>query len=238
MKFKNEMTCTAFRRALSGTQLCVRTRRGRAHTYVQPDPANPDSPQQQAVREGLGSLANAWNSLTPERKEEWRAAARRLVLDFPDCAGALNCYSLFTQCAVNCTILGEALPEAAPGYRRPGALTGIELLPTDDAARYTFRLEHGIRPGSCRRYRVITSVTPATPKLTHRPDASRLRLINGYCPASGSRLPASGGIILFTDAGITVAPGSRFGVSMRIVHLPEGLASEELFVDLERKGEG
>lgn len=262
MKFRNEITCMALRRALASTPLCVRKRRGRAHIYIQPDPANPDTERQQTARQGLADIAGAWNSLAPERQEEWKAAAARLVCEFPNCGGVLSCYNLYTQCAVNCAILGEQPPGKAPGCRRPDPLTSIELLPAgklpgglpcgmpedvledmpdrmpddlpDDPASYTFRLRHAVRPGACGLYRVITSLTPATPKLTYRPDRSRLQLIHGYSAASGPQLPESGGTVQFTGAAVAIARGRRFGVSMRIVRLPEGLASEGLFIDLKR----
>lgn len=234
VKADSKVCCTHIRRGLAGADLCVRERNNRVHLYVQPVPANPDTTDQRAARQGVRELAALWNSMPAESRDEWKAAARRLTPDFPQACGGLNGYTFFTQCAMNCAILGLERPQQPPRLARPAPPQDIELLPSDNPANYAFRVWHKVGIDRCRWYRVLTYLTPATAWLSRRPALSSRCLIHGYSAASAPQLPPSSQIIELTGAKIAVPAGSRFGVWMRVVHLPSGLASEEAFLDTIR----
>ena len=86
--------------------------------------------------------------------------------------------------------------------------------------------------------RVLVYLTPGTLRGSRRPRECDRVLICGHGAESAPPLPESGGTVVFTGARHAVEPGKRFGVWIRVVHLPSGVASEELYLDLTRTSDG
>jgi hypothetical protein len=224
----------AARRVLGAGTTSVRKCRDTCQLYTQVRAANPNTSEQQAIRDAGKLIAATWRALTPEHHEQWKAAARKLTPEFGRSLGQLTGYMLFCHCARNCLNVGAPLPESLPGLlclRGPGE---VVLLPAGDPSAFHFTIKHDIDAAACASYRVLTQMTPPTARSCRAPEARNGRLICGFGPASAPPLPRSGQTLEFTGARYAVAPGQRFGVWMRMVHLPDGLSSEDVFLDLVR----
>jgi hypothetical protein len=238
MKIPRKTCLTALRRTLGPDGSCVRRHGDGVCLYDHPVPVDPLTPDQRAVRHAVKTCAVAWRAFAPAQREQWDTAAHRLRPAFPRQGGLLGGYQLFLHCGLNCLVAGEALPERPPVRRRPAVPQRVELLPETDAGRLRFVIRHDVPDAECKLYRVLVQATPATVRNSRAPETRTRRLICDYGPASAPPLPPSGQTLEFTAPRFPVPPARRFGVWLRIIHLPDGLDSGDVFLDLVRPGGG
>lgn len=232
MRFRPEICLTSMRRVLSGSGLAVRRHNEVICLFNKTIPANPNSEQQIATRAMMCGIGKAWRALDPEKQDRWKAAAILAAPDFPHARGRMNGYTLFSNCAANRLLAGEAAPEYPVLGRPPGVTTAV-LQPTAEPRGFAFVITHSI--GEYRSmYRVAVRLTPGTASAARAPNPCDARLVMGYGPQSAPPLPESGGLLEFAQARIAVQAGQRFGVWMRLIRIVDGRDSEELFLDLRR----
>ena len=235
MKVTLDTCFTTARRSLGKGGLSVRKQGGEVLLYEQPPPVQPNTPDQRAVSSAMAACGALWRALAPEQQAGWTSSARRIAAGFRYSHGGLTGYCLFIHCAHNCLLLGAAVPGRPPALPRPPIPRRVELQPAADPRTFGFGIYHQIAAGSCGAHRVVVSLTPATRRNCRAPETRNRRRINGAGSASVLVLPPSGGTITFAGSRFAIEPGRRFGVWVKIVRLPDGLASEELYVDAERK---
>lgn len=232
---KIELYPTAYhaRRARRGCGTVIRCRQGVFDCYPKPDLPPSNTSEQLAVRAVGKATAEAWRALSPEQKAAWAGLGRKSEPIFPRrSVEPLTGYRLFQSCARYRQILGLAIHADPQGFAPPESVTGIELLPSADPRAFRFKVFHTAKaPGP---YRLIVSLSPATGSRGRRADRHNGRHIKGFGPDSTAPLPASGGVVEFSEARFTIRPGERFGLWVRIVHEQTGSAGPEFFVDLER----
>lgn len=236
MQVKIPECLTSVRRVGSRERLCARRAEPGIQMYCQPVSPNPNSAQQQLVRASMKASAEIWRAMTSHDHDAWAEAAARLALQFRLARAFFSGYMLFSHCARNRQLLGLDVPQSPPALTRPPAITSIILMPDEDPRSFAFRIGHHITKQWCANCRLLVHLTAPGASPVRRPDIRQRRLICGFGPASAVDLLRSGQIVRFPQAQIAVPAGNRFGLWFRVIHVPDGIASEEVFFDVVRPG--
>lgn len=234
MRFKTKTCLTGVRRVLGKDGIHARTGESGTMLYEQCQAADPATPAQTACRYAMSTCAAAWRALTPNQKASWSDAAQRNAAWYGDSQGYLNGYELFMHAALNRVQMGLAAPKKPLSQLRPAPLENAVLQPAGNPRLFAFLVTHRIAAKKCWEYCVRAMLTPPTTGPGRAPDAQNRRLICMDSTDSAQGLVSSGGILVYPPSQIAVPAGSRFGVWLRVVRVDDGLASEDLFLDLMR----
>lgn len=190
-----------------------------------PSPRDP-SPDQQRTQEFTTLTSRKWNDLTIVQQDSWQVYAqnhfqrsrtrRRVKPSGRNTFSRINFFRLLLQQPL--TLTAPLMPPP-PDRIRIEPLSG---LPADTIAfRVTYRLPD---PSG---YRLLVRVANATVSSARKVQMRDFRYVNGISPASAQPLPQTGEPITFTSPRLSLSPGSRYGIEVRLINA-DGIAGESI----------
>ncbi len=222
------------KRWFRNSDFAVRNWYGKTVGMAKASPADQRTPSQLAARGSMKEAGLAWRDLPEETRAQWNDYARRFgnVISaqlYNDVTG----WGVFLPAWRNRALLVETPPVAPLDHAPPTPVVAVEEVFTGVETTCSFRVTHGVGPEG---HVLLVRMTPETATRARQPYARTARMIRGHGPESMVPLPASGGVVTFTNACFAIRPGRRYGIAMRIVRVEDGVHSREFFADLYRDG--
>jgi hypothetical protein len=199
--------------------------RGQALIRSFTPPAQPDTPDQQAIRTAFSVVTKQWKLLSQANRDGWHAwAAANPITNRLTNQVTRNGISAYTQLATLQYIRTGTLLSLAPVLSRPAPITGANSFMID-GTDITVILEHSHT--TLTGLYVLTRVSPPTAFESQYPNASEYRLVRGVDSLSFTPLLASGSSYTISDPKYLPADTNFAGLETSIVNT-EGYESVTL----------
>lgn len=176
-------------------------------------PANPNTPNQQAVRSTFGGVSSAWSGLNQEQRETWIEKAN--LFPYVDSLGQTQTYTgrqLFAKLNNSLAAVGEGLLQVCPDPIQVDGIGFIDLLQEGTSETLTVKAENatlgdGVVPNGTI---MIIEATRPMSSGTYRPKNQDFRQIEV--------VPEGGDISsrLITDSYLSVYPSTNLTVRQNI----------------------
>jgi hypothetical protein len=216
---------------IGNSQMGFYASKGRAFVRAFTPAAQPNSPDQAAVRAFLTASARQWTLLTDAQRAAWTAYAANYFTD--EVNGTLVTPSgaqIYNKVAFYRQAQGLALPTAAPAAAPPAPLSGFVNQPVGDLDTFRFVVSHAI--SVVTGFELVARISPAMPGARTPRDAD-LRYIKGVAAISFISLPEDNEDAIWNSARFSIEETKRFRAELTIVN-PDGVPSRPLAANFTR----
>lgn len=191
---------------------------------------NPNTLEQQKIRQIVTAAARNWQNLTQLQRDGWQEYAQQFYTENSE-GDPIRPQGMPTYVRANVvrSILGQPFTTGAPLNPPPSGVTDMVSEMATSENEFTFTLTHA--HATVTGLQVLVKITPAMSSPARTPRLQDLRLIRGVDSDSAFALVVSGGSITIAGARFLVPDGIRFGGEARIVRTVDGISSPPFFID-------
>lgn len=186
-------------------------------------PTNPDTSQQQVIRNYLSLAATAWKSVTDAEESAWAALAAQIIRTNPLGADYTpypnNVYEMVNFYR---QLNGQAITDTAPSYASPAAAGSISNLEFA-GGQLDIEVTHGLTPASGF---FVVRVTPNLGSARRQARGNELRYADGTLSDNIVAIAASAQVIQLDNLNFSLNVGDWIGIQVLTVtndYLPGGV---------------